>query len=494
MLSRRDLLQGAGAWASLMALGQAQAQTVSGYKALVCVFLAGGNDAYNTLLRTDSSSWQVYTTVRNQQPSSIALLPAGAAPDASKTVGSPEFLGGVLPLSSLGGEQVAFHPKLTRLAALFNTDRKLAVLSNVGPLVNRLTKSEYEVATSPSAGLSQTGLPKKLFSHNDQQNTWMAMAPEGVSKGWGGKLMDGLNPNNRFAAVTVAGNSVWLTGVNTRQYQLSTNGAIAVGGSTVYGSSSVAAALKRITSNGLAGPSASSTPRSSHVLMADLGAVGQRSIDAEAVLTSALASLPPTDTRIGPDARLQYTNSAGAQATNSLAVQLQTVARMIGIRSALGPARQVFFVQLGGFDTHDNQNSSHAELLARLDHGLAYFYESLKNLGVQDAVTTFTASEFGRSFTSNGDGTDHGWGGHHFILGGAVKGGRVYGSLPAYGLKSATVNTFDSPNQLFNGVLLPTTSVDQYAATLGKWFGVSGLNVLFPNLSGFATSDLGFMV
>jgi uncharacterized protein (DUF1501 family) len=234
--------------------------------------------------------------------------------------------------------------------------------------------------------------------------------------------------------------------------------------------------------------------------MADLGTVSRQSILLEGALTSALATLPATDTRVSGTANggtgMNYTSVSGAQATNGLAQQLQAVARIIGVRSALGlsTGRQVFFVQMGGFDTHDNQNVNHADLMARLDHALAYFDDALTALGVQNQVTTFTASDFGRTFTSNGDGTDHGWGAHHFVMGGAVRGGKVYGSFPTLGLKNANNNSFDSsPDQLPNGALLPTTSVDQVGATLASWFGVTNPGAVFTNLRNFGTQNLGFV-
>jgi uncharacterized protein (DUF1501 family) len=171
---------------------------------------------------------------------------------------------------------------------------------------------------------------------------------------------------------------------------------------------------------------------------------------------------------------------------------------MIDASSAagIGAKRQVFFVSLGGFDSHDAQNANHAQLMARLAHGMRYFSDTLAGMGASNQVATFTASDFGRTFTSNGDGTDHGWGAHHFVMGGAVRGGALYGTFPAYGTKNANDNGFDSsPDQLGNGSLLPTTSVDQLGATLGKWFGLSDTQLLdvFPNLRYFSLRNLGFM-
>jgi uncharacterized protein (DUF1501 family) len=478
----------------MLAMGQTAAQTATDYKALVCVFLTGGNDAFNTVLATDTASWAAYTSVRRQAPTPIDLMGPGTPADLTKAVGSPEWLGGVLPMSVLNapvGRSFALHPRLTSLQRLFNTDRRLAVVANVGPLIQPTTKNDYRTARLP--------LPAKLYSHNDQQNMWQALATEGATTGWGGRILDGFVPPsqspNMYASISVAGNAVWLSGTKVRQYQMSPSGAIVMGGSTqIYGAPSVANALKRITSNGLAGPQAPGSPRSAHVLMADLGDIARRSLDAESVISSALANMPTTDPAVGPDSRLQMTDLDGKTIENPLARQLQAVARLIAVRSNFGVGRQVFFVQLGGFDTHDGQNKRHAELMARLDHALAYFDDSLGRIGVRSQVTTFTASDFGRTFTSNGDGTDHGWGGHHFVMGGAVKGGKIYGTFPTLGVKNTANNQFDaSPDQLTNGVLLPTTSLDQYGMTFASWFGANNASQIFRNASNFSASRLDFL-
>ena len=187
---------------------------------------------------------------------------------------------------------------------------------------------------------------------------------------------------------------------------------------------------------------------------------------------------------------------AGATTFNGLAQQLQTVARLIQASGPLGIRRQVFFVSMGGFDSHDAQNRSYAQNYARLAHAMRYFDTALIAMGASNKVTTFTASDFGRTFTSNGDGTDHGWGAHHFVAGGAVDGGKLFGTFPVLGAKNANNNGFDSsPDQIGNGAFIPTTSVDQFAGTLAKWFGVSDSEALAlcPNLSNFSTRDLGFL-
>ncbi len=485
---------------NLAAIGAASAQSAPDYKALVCLFLFGGNDALNMVLPTDTASWTNYSAVRNQMPDSIALLAPGTAPNAAAPAGTPLRLGGVLPImpTNAQGRSFALHPVMGSLQTMFNTDKRLAIVPNIGPLILPTSKAQYSLNSHPK--------PASLFSHNDQQNTWQAMAPEGATSGWGGRMGDLLGSMNGkpvFTSISAAGNAVWLAGQSIQQYQVGTNGAIRMGTDSsgrVFGSADVGAAMQRVVSS----------TRGTHVFERDLAAVGKRSIDAEVALRTALK--PASDPLFGTapasgnynanaDPKLQYDNPlTGAKAFNSLAQQLQIVARMIHASGDVGvqASRQVFFVSLGGFDTHDLQNRNHADLMAKLSHALRYFDSTLGAIGAQSKVTTFTASDFGRTFTSNGDGTDHGWGSHHFVMGGAVRGGDLYGNFPVLGAKNANNNNFDSsPDQLGNGSLLPTTSVDQLGATLGRWFGLSDSQLLglFPNLANFdpAKRNLGFM-
>jgi len=504
-LRQAGVLSAAGAAAAPLALnmaaiGSAAAQSAVDYKALVCIFLFGGNDALNMVLPTDTASWANYTAVRNQAPDSIALLAPGTVPVGTAAAGSPARLGGVLPITPTNaqGRTYALHPLMGTLQTMFNTDKRLAIVANVGPLVMPTTKAQYAQASFPK--------PASLFSHNDQQNTWQSFKPEGATVGWGGRLGDLLaaqNARSVFTSISAAGNAVWLSGQTVQQYQVSVNGAIRLGSDSngrVYGSTDVAAALQRIVGS----------TRGGHVFETDLAAVAQRSIDAEVTLRTALKA--PSDPLFGTapatgnynaanDPKLQYDNPlTGAKALNPLAQQLQVVARMIDASNAagVGAKRQVFFVSMGGFDSHDLQNRNNADLMAKLAHAMRYFDTALAAMAAQGKVTTFTASDFGRTFTSNGDGTDHGWGAHHFVMGGAVKGGDLYGAFPTLGAKNTNNNNFDSsPDQIGNGSLLPTTAVDQLGATLAKWFGVSDSDALtvFPNLANFDASkrDLGFM-
>ena len=500
------LLAGVGApmALNLLAAGSAAAQAAPDYKAIVCLFFFGGNDSFNMVLPTDTASWSAYNTTRNQAPDSIALLAPGVAANVAAVMGSPARLGGVLSLNALNagglnsGRSFALHPALGNVQTLFNTDRRLAIVPNIGPLMRPTSKAQFGQVAHPR--------PPSLFSHNDQQNAWQALAAEGATRGWGGRMGDALaamNSRTVFTSVSASGNAVWLAGQTVQQYQVSSSGAIRMGADSsgrVYGSTGVANALQRITT----------ASRSNHVFERDLAAISARSIDAEASLRNALR--PPSDALFGTtptsgnysaanDPKLRFLSPmTGQQGPNALAQQLQVVARMIdaGISGATGVRRQVFFVSLGGFDTHDDQNRIHADLMARLNHALGYFDSTLGAMGARNNVTLFTASDFGRTFTSNGDGTDHGWGGHHFVMGGAVRGGDMYSRFPTLGVKNANNSFFDSsPDQLGNGALLPETSVDQLGATLGRWFGCSDsmLAEIFPNLASFDAGkrNLGFM-
>ena len=510
--SRRHFLRQAGAFSALVgtgaapvalnlaALGTAAAQTAGDYRAIVCLFLYGGNDSYNLFLPTDTASFNAYTSVRNQAPDSIALLAPGIAPVTTAAVASPAWFGGVRPITPTNaqGRTYGLHPVLSNLQTLFNTDKRLAVLPNIGPLVMPLTKAQYGQSSFPK--------PARLYSHNDQANTWQTLGPEGVTQGWGGRIGDLLASGNSmpvFTSVSAAGNATWVSGRTVQQYQVSSGGAVQLGVNTsgqVFGSATVGSALQRLAT----------TVRSTHPFDADVATVARRAIDAEQILRTAMRA--PSDPLFGTapasggynasnDPKLRYLNPlTNATAANTLAQQFQVVARMIdaGLRGATGVRRQVFFVSIGGFDTHDGQNRSHADLYARIDQALAYFDTTLGGLNARNNVTTFTASDFGRTFTSNGDGTDHGWGSHHLVMGGAVKGGDLYGTVPVLGVKNPNDNNFNSsPDQLGNGALLPKTSVDQLGSTLGRWFGLSDSQILdiFPNLANFNASqrNLGFL-
>ncbi len=499
-LSRRQLLKRLGAvgatgaaapWLmNLAALAPAHATTTTGYKALVCLYLYGGNDAYNTVLATDPASWAAYLAARNADTNHVAL----AAPGTVAVKGTASYnagLGGVLPITprTPQGRTFALHPQLATVRDLFAAGR-VAVVANVGPLMKPTTKADVIANTAT--------LPPKLFSHNDQESVWQSMHAEGSTVGWGGAMVDRLaaaNAHGLFTSISTGSNAVWLAGNTVRPYSLGLGGAIHLGSpdGTLFSSAVAQQALVAM---------ARST-REAQYFEQDHAAVVGRSIDAEALLAPAMpaAGAGPWGTAgvaVGAiDPLLTYKNvDTGAATLNPITQQLQVVARMIAAHSSLGMGRQVFFIGVEGFDTHSSQNERHADLMAQLAQALGYWDQVTRSMGVDQSVTTFTASDFGRAFASNGDGTDHGWGGHHFVMGGAVKGGDVYGAFPAYGLTDA-MNGFTSADQLDDGSLLPAISVEQYAATLGAWMGLSGpdLTAVLPNLSSWSQPawNLGFI-
>ncbi|TAG35766.1 MAG: DUF1501 domain-containing protein [Polaromonas sp.] len=453
---------------NLAAMGEAAAFDASDYKALVCVFLYGGNDYANTVVTYDDPSYNAYSTVRGGGAGQTAGGIALAKSDLTATL--------LQPTTALaGGRQYALHPSMTGLASLFNAGQA-AVQLNVGPLVVPLTKAQYS-----SADRKTYPLPPKLFSHNDQQSIWQSSSPEGSTIGWGGNIGDlalGSNATSLFTCINVTGNAVFLSGDSALSYQLSsTGGAVPINAvkNNVYNSSAVKAALSTLVQQ--------SRP---HTLENEYNRVTARAISAEARITSGLAGV---------------SLATAFPAGNNLADQLKVVARVIGARSALGTRRQVFLVSIGGFDLHDNLISQHPGVLGRVSSALTAFYNATVELGVASKVTAFTASDFGRTLASNGDGSDHGWGSHHLMVGGAVKGKAFYGTAPPVSVGRTALA--DDQWHVGQGRLLPSTSVDQYAATLAKWFGVadSELAGILPNLRHFGAAagrpdypvNLGFM-
>lgn len=511
-MDRRHFLRVGGAFSALgtaapfamqlAAAGSAASQSAPDYKALVCIFLHGGNDAHNMVLATDQDSWGRYFAVRNTGADPIALMPVGAAATPVgqtsaitgrvATATSPEAWGGVLPITPRTAQAIpagtnastrtfGLHPFMGPMQTLFGEGR-LAVMANIGTLIQPTTKAQYQARSVP--------LPTSLFSHNDQQSTWQSLATEGARSGWGGRFADLLassnGQNSLFTAVSTAGNAVFLSGQSVVQYQLSTGAQPAVvitgqSGSSLFGSSLAPSRIRELVTD---------TNLTTN-LGADHSTVAARSIGAATTINSAFTQAAVTGVAAAP----AYTNPLnGRTETNSLAQQLQTVARMIAASAGLGVRRQVFFVSLGGWDTHDSQNTAQPNLLAKVAHAMSYFDGALANIGGLDRrnqVTTFTASDFGRTFTTNGDGTDHAWGSHHFVMGGAVRGGDIYGQYPTLG---ADVGGFNNPDNI-NSVTIPTTSVDQYAATLGRWFGVSDsdIDVIFPRVRNFNRRYLDFV-
>jgi uncharacterized protein (DUF1501 family) len=403
------------------------------------------------VLATDQPSWDAYVAARSTPPTPIALPAVGQA-------------GGVLPIvpnTAQAGRAFALHPSMGALATMFDAGRA-AIVSNVGPLVEPITRAQW------SARSGRT--PPQLFSHNDQTSIWQAYKPEGARIGWGGRMGDlfaAQNTRQAFTLISASGTAVFLAGETTMQFQANGGGAgPQIGNLTtgLFGSTSATNPLRSIITN----------DQRANLFEKEHAKIVARSIDTSDAMRNALNGItlpaPP--------------------AGNNLAQQLQTVARIIAARSTLGMQRQVFYVSMGGFDTHDNQNGNHATLMQRLADAIAYFDTLMQNTAINAAndVTVFTASEFGRTLTSNGDGTDHGWGAHHIVAGGAVRGKDIYGQFPLVGL--------DNDDNIGQGRLLPKISVDQYAGTLAAWFGLGSgqVDAIFPNIVNFqSTRNLGFM-
>ncbi|HEV7234222.1 MAG TPA: DUF1501 domain-containing protein [Sphingorhabdus sp.] len=430
------------------------------YKALVCLFLLGGNDHDDTLIPYDDANYNLYSAIRGGGAGQTAGGIARAKADLAATALTP-----VTPQTLTNDMQYALHPAMTRMKARWDQGR-LATLLNVGTLIRPTTLAEYR-----SSNRVQNPLPFGLFSHNDQQSVWQSSAPEGALSGWGGRLADialSSNTNTIFTAISAAGNSVFLTGQSALAYQVSGSGAIRLrsGNTRVAGSTTAYNMMREIMMQ---------PDPSAHIFEGEYNRVTKRSIDSEGVYSA------------GVNAATLNTSFAQNGATSGIAAQLRIVARTIAARQALGVNRQVFFVTMGGYDHHDALMGGHNTLLGQLDFAMDAFYQATVEMGIADNVTLFTASDFGRTLSSNGDGSDHGWGGHHFMLGGGVRGGRHYGIAPEVSTTGST--------QVGQGRLLPTTSVDQYGATLSNWLGASAgeLSTVFPNIGNFSGVNLGFM-
>lgn len=452
-IRRAGQLSAAGA-ASTYAFGLAGLSDLSalsaedGYKALVCVFLYGGNDHANTLVPYDSSNHARYQRIRG----SIAIP-------------RTQLAGTVLrPL----GEQVltddltyALSPYMPRLKGLFDKGYAAPIL-NVGPLIAPLTRAQYD-----TGNVSAHPRPAKLFSHNDQQSTWQASQPEGAASGWGGRMGDlilSANTNSMFTMINATGNAVFLAGETAVPFKVSENGATTVPiveAGSLHRSNVAARALEEIVRT-----------HHGHVFEQDYSRVLVRSLEYGTFVNDALKA---------------NSFSGLSDSESSLANQLGVVARLIASRENLGVTRQVFMVSLGGFDHHTGLLAGHSTLLDELDKGIDAFHRALTALGIADRVTLFTASDFGRTLTSNGDGTDHGWGGHHFVVGNAVNGGRFFGTAPHVSISS--------DDQVGRGRLLPSTSVDEYSTTLALWMGIPPheLSGIAPNIGRFQSPNLGFM-
>jgi uncharacterized protein (DUF1501 family) len=448
-LNRRDFLKTSGAAALFAATpGLAYSQVVGSggtftdYKALVCVFLFGGNDSYNMLVPNTTAEYNAYAASRQN----LALLRDDLLP--------------IAPASSVGAD-FGLHPAMGGVQGLF-ADGKAAFVTNVGPLVEPTTKDQY-------FNKSVT-LPPQLFSHNDQQDQWTSLRGNVPSKtGWAGRMADlirdGVAGQQMATNASLFGANLFQSADETVAYVMGPNGPIQFEGfSTTPGDllNEQRLAFLRIVNAEYAS-----------VYERGYADVQRRAIEAADLVAGTIAGAPLLNT-VFP--------------ASQLGTQLQTVARLIAVRDQLQMQRQIFFVATGGFDSHDDQNENQPGLLGGVSDAITAFQSALDELSVGNNVTTFTQSDFGRTLTSNGDGTDHAWGGNQLIVGGAVAGGDLYGSYP--------VLEIGGPEDVGGGRMIPSTSADQYAATLARWFGIPDvdLDVVAPNLANFAQRDLGFMI
>ena len=428
--------------------GISYAQVVGGaapftdYRALVCVFLFGGNDSYNMLVPNTPDEYAQYAAARQN----LALLQTDLLPISPASLPGPDF---------------GLHPAMGRIKTLFDGG-SAAFVTNVGPLVEPTTKEQYFDGS--------VTLPPQLFSHNDQQDQWTSLRGNVPSKtGWAGRMADlirdGVAGQQMATNASLAGANLFQSADDTVAYVMGPSGPIPyIGFSTTPGDI--------LNEQRLAFLRVVDAPYDS-VYERGFAEVQRRAIDAADTVTAAMDAGQPVTTEF-PQSQLGR--------------QLETVARLIAARDELQMQRQVFFVATGGFDSHDDQELNQPGLLGGVSDAIAAFHEATVELQIPESVTTFTQSDFGRTLTSNGDGTDHAWGGNQLVVGGAVNGGDLYGSYPLLQI--------GGPEDVGGGRMIPSTSADQYAATLARWFGIPDmdLEVVAPNLGNFAQRDLGFMI
>ncbi len=450
-MKRRELLKsaslfglGAGSM-GVMSQFEALAQATAGaddYRAMVCIFMFGGNDAGNMVIPFEPAEHSAYLGARsNLGLAREALLPI--APSNTQSI------------------RYGLHPAMGGLAGLFNRTgaaSPLAVVANVGPLLVPTSKAQWEARSVP--------LPDNLFSHSDQQSQWQSATYERPSNGWGGRLAERLvaegTANRGYSVLSVTGGNLWETGDRgLSAYKVSASGRF---GFDFYQPGNTDPLSLAITET--------LAERRTHLFEQGYLDVAGRSIEVQRVLSSAL----------------EGANVTAAFPDTSLGTQLRMVARLIAARNQLGLKRQCFFCSIGGFDTHgEDQLQRQGELLGTVSDAMTAFYAATQELQVAQNVTSFTASDFGRTYASNGQGSDHGWGAHHFVMGEAVQGGRMFGTFP-----NPTIGGPDDSGG--QGNWIPTTSTEAYAATLGRWFGADNATLaqVFPRLSNFQP-NVGFL-
>lgn len=423
-------------------MAHAQVSGADDYRALVCVFLYGGNDAFNMLVPRSPSEYNVYADARRNLATAredlLALDPANSLP-----------------------ADYGLHPELNDLKRLFDNG-KLSLVGNVGTLIEPTLQSDFVN--------NRVELPPQLFSHNDQQNFVMSLQATQQRQGWASRIADIMMDANHNQDLSM---NITLSGSNTLQTGgLSAPYALGPGGVNDYwslqpGNPDAWSVNRNRAYDALLAQS------QSHLFASEFARTQRRSIDLGVSLRAALSATPAPQTSF--------------QDSSRLAGMLRMIAHLIAARETLGMSRQIFFVGIGDYDTHGDQVSRYPVLMRELNHALSSFYEATVELGVSEQVTTFTASDFGRTLTSNGDGTDHGWGSHQMVMGGSVMGNRIFGTMPELAI--------GSNDDIGEGRIIPTTSVDQYAATLARWYGLSASQIAdtFPSLANFNSTDIGFM-
>jgi len=453
--TRRDFLKTSlrsatalGAASVLAKFGEmnALAQSSSGYQALVCIYLQGGNDGHNTVIpiATAQQNYSQYQQTRG----GLALAQ-----------------GSLLSIQN-GSDSYGLHPSLAEIQSLYNQG-SAAVLANVGNLVTPIDRAAY-------LSNNLTLVPTALFSHSDQTNQWQSAIPNSVATtGWGGRIADYMQSQNGSATFppvsSIAGCGLFCNGQQTFPATVP----------PPYGGSNGVTGMVTLTGIDYAPSTATGLQQ---LLTFDNGL---QLVQAGNGVLSRGQNYATTLTGLLQTSSL----TTKFPANSTLAAQLQTVANVMSVRSELGLTRQIFFCQLGSFDTHGFQLETQQALLQQLSQAVLAFYEATQEMGISQNVTTFTASEFGRTLSPSGnDGSDHAWGSHHFIVGGGVQGGKFYGSFPALVLGGE--NDANS-----RGTMIPTTAIAQYGATLAQWFGVPSANLssVFPNIANFSAANLGFL-
>ncbi len=488
--SRRDFIKKSGCALSMAAfatqverfgminvLANSPAAPAGGpYKALVLLFMAGGNDANNVVIPNHSSStisnYAAYSAVRS--PQGLALSQASLLP---------------ISVPAMGGLTYGLHPSFGPISGGTNNgihelwgQGKMAIVTNVGSLVAPMTKQEYQNGSVPK--------PFQLFSHSDQiSQAQTAIANTQAFTGWGGRIADKMNESNNPGGLipmvtSISGSQLFTNGQTTQP--------MAIGAANNTGTPNLKDVLNP---RGFTNTGGAARLTSFNEL---------RSYDLSSKYIQAASNV--TDLAMAANAALQTSQEVTATFPNtSIGLQLKQVARLIKKRSDLSICRQVFFVQIGGFDTHTNQLGTQVSILGQMSQAIRSFYDEMTAQSMQDDVTLFSLSDFSRTFnpagTGSGVGTDHAWASHAFVVGGSVNGGNFYGMPTSNGTPFPTLTIGASgpddtdSNSGARGRWIPTTSVDQYAATLARWFDLPEGEIanVFPNIGNFASSDLGFL-